>query len=708
MLTGSEVGGGFFDGAFVVLALPALRITLSFCFDVLHCSRAHDLWVLLDFANDEYVFQFAVQLLNTGLLPGSFPDTPDGRRSSPGRGYGASRRVAQGTALALCIGRRYISDAWNNTNRLQNRKLRHLHGISVRNLVVTPPSMQVRGKTIDDDDIPNALKSPSKILAQNESRSLHSSRSFTDLKSRTSQENQADKRPAMRESRRRSTLPWNDPNPRTRQIRLEDITKSRMADTYFSIHCEDIDEPVHISEVVDKATNPNFRSFDLNLCGPLISRRDILTLKLWAKTDNVPEYVLLVELQLHLRSLQFLGKTLESFHQPLPANCILFHFPDGVYTNLTDLPPVEPPLSGAGQRATADGATLSTSSYDALMRLANLDECIQDALATRERLEAQVGEILKKNEGALATESDAAKAQDRLASIKQAVFTERKQLRASTKRKEDLIGSIKARKEAMEQGRLVQEKARSHLPDAQEKLVSSEQLLHQNSEDAKGQIRRIAEDLMVIYPIEPIPDRSLAFTISGLPLPNSQFEDINREVVAAALGCTAHLVYLLSFYLSVAIPYPISPNLSTSLIQDPVSQDLPQRTFPLYPVSAHYRFEYSVFLLNKDIEFLLNKTGIRGLDIRHTLPNLKYLLYILTAGTPEIPARKVGGIRGLPTGRLTPTLSRRGSTDSAISGELVQPRKAWDLISKMNGLGLDNAPKASTAATNPPLSPRVA
>lgn len=477
-----------------------------------------------------------------------------------------------------------------------------------------------------------------------------------------------------------------------------------MADTWVSIHCEGIPEPVYISEVIEKATNPGFQFFDLNQCGPAVSREDTLTLKLWSKTEEMVEFALLVELQLNLRSLQFLGKTLENFHQPLPANSILFHFPDGVYTNLTDLPSTEPPLSGAGQRATIDGTTLPTSSYDALMRLANLDECIQDALTTREKLEAQIEDILKRNEAAFGTESDAAKAQDRLASIKIAVFSERKQLRATTRRKEELIASIKARREAMEQGRLAEEKTRSHLPDAQAKLVSSEKLLHENADDSKGQIRRIAEDLMVIYPIEPIPEKPLAFTILGLPLPNSNFENIDREVVAAALGYTAHLVYLLSFYLSVALPYPTSPNLSTSLIQDPVSQDLPQRTFPLYPVNVHYRFEYGVFLLNKNIEFLLNKTGVRGLDIRHTLPNLKYLLYILTAVTPDIPARKVGGIRGLLAGRLTPSLSRRTSTDSAASGELVHARKAWDTVTRMNGnLALEHSAKIPT-----PISPHVA
>ncbi|CAG8051831.1 unnamed protein product [Penicillium olsonii] len=565
-----------------------------------------------------------------------------------------------------------------------NRRLRHLQSISIRNLAVTPLATRARGKTIDDDDIPNTLKSASKILSQDGSHHLHPSKSFTDLKSKshTTKDNNANKEPAMR-PRRRSTLFWNDPNPRTRQVKLEDIVNTRMVDSFFSLHCDGIEEPVYISEVVERANNPSFQAFDLNLCGPHVSRMDELTLKIWTKTAEMPQHILLVEMQVHLRSLQFLGKTLESFHQPLPANSILFHFSDGVYSNLTDLPPTETPLQTTGQKVAAGGTVLPSSPYDALMKLANLDECVQDALATRQKLEAQISSILQQNEGPMNTVSAAAESLEKLALTKGYVAMERKRVRAATKHKEDLIASIKARKQAMEQGRTSQAKIHSHLPEAQERLVSSEQLLNQNAEEMKGQTRRIAEDLLTVYPIEPISDKPLAFTIAGLALPNSCFEDIDREVVAAALGHTVHLVYLLSFYLSAALPYPVNANGSTSFIQDPISASLSARTYPLYPVSVQYRFEYAVFLLNKDIEYLLSKKGLRVLDIRHTLPNLKYLLYVLTAGTSEIPARKAGGVRAL-AGRLTPDLSRRGSIDSAASGELVQPRKAWESVSKMN------------------------
>lgn len=63
------------------------------------------------------------------------------------------------------------------------------------------------------------------------------------------------------------------------------------------------------------------------------------------------------------------------------------------------------------------------------------------------------------------------------------------------------------------------------------------------------------------------------------------------------------------------------------------------------------------------------------MDIRHTLPNIKYLLYICSAGNSELPARKAGGVRGLLSGRDTPIPSRRNS-DADVQGDTV--RKALE------------------------------
>lgn len=490
--------------------------------------------------------------------------------------------------------------------------------------------------------------------------------------------------------RRRSTLPWAGASPAIRQSKLEDITANNMADTWFSLHCPGIDYPVYISELVQKAMNPSFQFFDLNSCGPTVSRMDQLTVKLWAKTAAMPDFVLLVELELSLRSLQFIGKTLENFHHPLPPNCILFIFPDGVYTNLTDLPPIAATNASKSTRMSTprEGAQVS-SSYDALMRLANLDDCIQDALRTRDKLESQINTILEKNREDIDLVNRTSQAEEKLASTKRAIAAERKQFRQSVKRKEELERSLEARRESMRNGRQTQDKSQEHLSDAVSTMTLNSDVLEDNTKESTGQIRRICEDLLSIYPIEPIPGKPLAFTIAGLPLPNSTFEDIDRTSVAAALGYTAQVVYLLSFYLSTPLPYPIKPYLSNSYIHDPISISLSQRTFPLYPINTHYRFEYGVFLLNKDIEILLNRVGLRLLDIRHTLPNLKYLLYVLTSGNDDLPARKAGGVRGLLNGGITPNMSRRGSAESFASGEIINPKRLPDAHVKPNGMQSD-------------------
>lgn len=95
---------------------------------------------------------------------------------------------------------------------------------------------------------------------------------------------------------------------------MENAVRERMADTWFSLHCAGMDEPVYVSEVVEKAMNPSSRFFDLNVYGPAVTRLDELTIKYWAKTEDMEQYVLLVELQLCLRSLQFIGKSVRLSH----------------------------------------------------------------------------------------------------------------------------------------------------------------------------------------------------------------------------------------------------------------------------------------------------------------------------------------------------------------------------------------------------------
>ncbi|KAL8685750.1 MAG: hypothetical protein Q9218_007563 [Villophora microphyllina] len=565
-----------------------------------------------------------------------------------------------------------------------NRKLRHLEGITLRNLSLSQPSTTKQSKTTDDESLPSTLKTPTKLLALREKK-LEYSRSSSDLHRTPKSERQSvdndglgvldngskSSRPQIGNRRRRSTLNWANAPPQVRQKKLEDVAGARLADTWFSLHCEGIPEPIYVSEVVEKAMNFNFRFFDLSTYGPWVTRRDQLTIKFWAQTEDTKHYHLVLELQVHLRSLQFIGKSLESFYHPLPQNCVLLHLSDGIYTSFTDLPLDEPVLVTTAGPKNGQSAQ-PTSTFDELMRLSNLDNCIQDAIATREKLTAQINSLLEKQKEDRQLIQAAAQAQDSLTTTKRAVSTAQKQVKSAQARRSELRASLQARRDAIRVGAEAQEKSQLQLGSARNGYTEKKQSHHETQSDVKGQIRRIGEDLFQIYPVEPIPKKPLAFTIRDLPLPNATSPSSDPATTAAALGCVAHATHLLSLYTSASLPYPITANGSSSTVYDPISTPLQSegsRTFPLYPKgAAAYRFEYGVFLLNTDIELLMSKQGIRIVDLRHTLPNLKYLLTVLTSGKGEFPGRK-GGKSGLDAPLQDEQLKRRPRMDGRLFGE---------------------------------------
>lgn len=329
------------------------------------------------------------------------------------------------------------------------------------------------------------------------------------------------------------------------------------------------------------------------------------------------------------------------------------------------------------------------------MRLSSLDDAIQDALAIRESIAAQIDAIL-----ADVPSDKSAQAESSALLSSKYVASSKKLLRASMRRRSELLASLAARRRAIEQGETAQANAQKDVENAKEKLQQCRDLISTNNEEIRGQRRRICEELLKIFPIEPT-TQPLLFTICGLALPNTSFEDSGADaddVYSAALGLVARLVDMLQYYLSVALPYPATPYGSRSIVRDNIStlQDS-QRVFPLYTKGAvRYRFDYAVFLLNKNIECLAESQGLKVIDIRHTLPNLKYVLYVCSAGAGELPARKSGGIRGLLAGRaIGPILSRTGSED-----DVSMRKRLEDAAHKSNGRPLLHLPFGDESRTS--------
>lgn len=116
----------------------------------------------------------------------------------------------------------------------QNRKMRHLQGIFLRNLTFDRP----RGQTTDDSAVRH---SPGKVEALRETAQLHHSASSEDLLLRPGT------------ARRRSTNLGNA-TPFTRQKHLEASIDKRVADVFFSLHVDGEEDPVYVSEMAERST----------------------------------------------------------------------------------------------------------------------------------------------------------------------------------------------------------------------------------------------------------------------------------------------------------------------------------------------------------------------------------------------------------------------------------------------------------------------
>lgn len=372
----------------------------------------------------------------------------------------------------------------------------------------------------------------------------------------------------------------------------------------------------------------------------------------------------------------------------------MFHLTDGFYTAFTNARVEEPSNPFAGLPIKEAVRPLPTSSFDALLRLSKLDDNVQDAIALRDRLATSLEEIVHSNRLTFPEHGHADQAEDFVKTINYATITLQKQLNLLRARRDDMRKNTQARRSLLASELKSQQAAAENIVVQEQEMQSMQQQKMILQRSISAQRRRISTDLAKIYPINPLPSRQLAFDIRGLHLPNSEALDTARNVppesIPAALGHAAHFVQLLSFYWSITLPYRPHPRSSTSSISDPVStlqssgpagtspfasaaamvsatNEKAMRIFPLFLKGAvRFRFDYGLFLLNKDIQLLLESGwGVRVLDIRQTLPNLLLAIHCATAGEGELPARKAGGVRGLlKNGRDRLDLERRDSEDS--------------------------------------------
>ncbi|KAK6363266.1 hypothetical protein TWF730_000709 [Orbilia blumenaviensis] len=605
------------------------------------------------------------------------------------------------------------------------RHLRHLKGIAVRNLSSKPA--RVHRRSNDDENLATSWRSPGKLAVHLEERTLTHSRSAIDLSSLAAESSAAGassgsnthhipddtasegSRPILirrRNTRSNSILAGTIfENATTRQRNLTDATLGKLVDTFFTLHHDSVgDDPFYISETVPSSINPTFQSIELEECGPAITRLDSIVIRIWARKEQSSEFGLLIELNIGLSYLQFIGRSLENFNFTFPENCVVVILSDGCYTIFSELDPklvkkyVAPRPT---QRALAEAA--ESCSFDAILKLKNLEECIYDAMETQAHVEQQMESIASSNAAYLSNTRALGMESLELKDARKIVSRERKRLEALKKHRDALKESISGRKAAIDAGVENRVVAKLHLQNA--KLLLHQKVVEaSNTVAAMGTRRKVILDYLTkIYPIEHIPEQPLNFTICNLHLPNEPPEGHNEDVIAAALGYVAHLVYLLSFYLGVYLRYPVIPKGSSSLVQDPISVIQGSRYFPLWAKGVPYfRFEYAIFLLNKNIEQLMESQNCIVLDIRHTLPNLKYLLYVTTASQTPIIDERPSRQFNLPIRRKAAAAALAdGNASGAHSGSAGSAENAAKGSSSLLSKSLPKSTKNFAATISP-------
>jgi len=181
-------------------------------------------------------------------------------------------------------------------------------------------------------------------------------------------------------------------------------------------------------------------------------------------------------------------------------------------------------------------------------------------------------------------------------------------------------------------------------------------------------IRRLQliSQLSEIFPIQDSQSSTPTICYVGLPSSDCLRERDDTDL-AVGLGWVAHLTAMVSCLMGVPLRYPTTSAGSRSTVEDLILDRIPDkdREFPLFPKgNERVRFDYGVFLLNKNIAQLRWLCGETTSDAKPTLRNLAGLLNLCSTSSelPPSPEYRLPEARPVLAGTVLPT----STTDTEV------------------------------------------
>ncbi|KAI7904470.1 uncharacterized protein BX663DRAFT_505130 [Cokeromyces recurvatus] len=446
-----------------------------------------------------------------------------------------------------------------------------------------------------------------------------------------------------------------------------------LVDTYFTLHNELLASSFYKSEMIPNTVNPTFRSLPtpFDWMNWYDAASSLLVIRVWARhavfesagqhTEPVlgyqdkedEQFQLLIQWQVDLNALVWISKSYVELNYSFPENTLVFEMDDGIYTSAE----IKNSMLNQNKRSSLfdlsqlqkDDASIDTINsiqknkrsytYNNIMKMNTFMDCIFDTKTSVNEIRQNIQEILEEEDKGFRLRRELNQYKANLMEREYEIIQKKKQLKAK-------IEKIKQTKREIERRKMEITSSLNRCISGKEDLQDNEIVLEKNIKMRQNIFRtlnrrkkELIADLFSIYPIEQSYDDLQQFYIRGIYLPNSVYDGQNEDLIATALGFTAHLVSMLAYYLEIPLRYPTIPMGSRSTIKDMVSLINGSRDFPLYSRGVdRYRFEFGVFLLNKNIEQLMNAYGLIVMDLRHTLPNIHYFIQaILTTSVTSSP-----------------------------------------------------------------------
>nr|KAJ3408277.1 hypothetical protein HK105_003226 [Polyrhizophydium stewartii] len=338
-----------------------------------------------------------------------------------------------------------------------------------------------------------------------------------------------------------------------------------------------------------------------------------------------------------LSDMLYLGPDLADLDMHFAPNTLLFELDDGFYAPATadrsagSRPARDPTDADVVPVKVPKDRVLPSYRYPHLVRIMSVCASVS---AVEEETEAILARSTTRLAALEAAESRAAEAQAvraRIRAAEKAAMELTQETQMLQVRLHEMRAAVRQRRQRLAKLAAGKRDERQSLMRARDGLALTRKEMSRTLLHITQRRQQHIADLQTIFPIAAHEDGCP--TIRGIKLPNTNFAGQDDERIATALGFTAHLVTLLAYYLDVPLRYYMLPISSRSTVWDVVSlQFQGSKEFPLFARgSERIRFEYAVFLINKNIEQLLNHTGRPVKNLRNTLPNVRALCAVVAA-----------------------------------------------------------------------------